>query len=477
MGNEGNTGNYKDLLPLYGGRLERAMKKRQIGMLLCAAAAAIALAGCGSSKTKTEETRAGQESSKDSGKESSQAAAGGDVVIKVFSNLPDRTSGQGLIEQMLFDQYMEKNPNVKIQVEALDDESYKTKFKAYASGSDMPDLVNAWGQPSFLDEVIDAGLLAELNPADYKDYGFIEGALDGFSKDGKLYGLARNTDVMAFYYNKSMFEKFGVKVPETYDDLLAAVNTFKSAGVIPVSMDGSDKWPLSIYINALYQQYNGSSSSKEIREAVKTGDYSNDAWTKSLDQLKKSIDAGIFQTGFETTDYATSMNLFTNGQAAMYYMGSWEMSMATNENIPEEIRNNIGVFNMPAVEGGKGTKTDLTAWNGGGHAVTANSKVKAEAIKLLNYMYQPENWSKLCWEKGVCMSAQNFSQYLTGKETALQLEFVDKVNHASGISGVTFNDLGTNEYKTVSEDASVEFAIGQLTAKDFTDKLAGAMKK
>jgi len=472
-----NIGNQNDILPFYDGRLERAMKKRQIGMLLCAAAAAIALAGCGSGKTKTEDTKAGQESSKETGKESSQAAAGGDVVIKVFSNLPDRTSGQGLIEQMLFDQYMEKNPNVKIQVEALDDESYKTKFKAYASGSDMPDLVNAWGQPSFLDEVIDAGLLAELNPADYKDYGFIQGALDGFSKDGKLYGLARNTDVMAFYYNKSMFEKYGVKVPETYNDLLAAVNTFKAAGVIPVSMDGSDKWPLSIYINALYQQYNGSSSSKEIREAVKTGDYSNEAWTKSLDQLKKSIDAGIFQTGFETTDYATSMNLFTNGQAAMYYMGSWEMSMATNENIPEEIRNNIGVFNMPAVEGGKGTKTDLTAWNGGGHAVTANSKVKAEAIKLLNYMYQPENWSKLCWEKGVCMSAQNFSQYLTGKETALQLEFVDKVNHATSISGVTFNDLGTNQFKTVSEDASVEFAIGQLTAKDFTDKLAGAMKK
>ena len=472
-----NIGNQNDILPFCDGRLERAMKKRQIGMLLCAAAAAIALAGCGSGKTKTEDTKAGQESSKETGKESSQAAAGKDVVIKVFSNLPDRTSGQGLIEQMLFDQYMEKNPNVKIQVEALDDESYKTKFKAYASGSDMPDLVNAWGQPSFLDEVIDAGLLAELNPADYKDYGFIQGALDGFSKDGKLYGLARNTDVMAFYYNKSMFEKYGVKVPETYNDLLAAVNTFKAAGVIPVSMDGSDKWPLSIYINALYQQYNGSSSSKEIREAVKTGDYSNEAWTKSLDQLKKSIDAGIFQTGFETTDYATSMNLFTNGQAAMYYMGSWEMSMATNENIPEEIRNNIGVFNMPAVEGGKGTKTDLTAWNGGGHAVTANSKVKAEAIKLLNYMYQPENWSKLCWEKGVCMSAQNFSQYLTGKETALQLEFVDKVNHATSISGVTFNDLGTNQFKTVSEDASVEFAIGQLTAKDFTDKLAGAMKK
>nr|WP_330372240.1 extracellular solute-binding protein [Pseudobutyrivibrio sp. MD2005] len=100
--------------------------------------------------------------------------------MKVFSNLPDRTSGQGYIEQMLFDQYMEENPDIIIETEELDDESYKTKFKAYASGSDMPDLINVWGQPSFLDEVIDAGLIAELNPDDYADYGFIEGSLEGF---------------------------------------------------------------------------------------------------------------------------------------------------------------------------------------------------------------------------------------------------------------------------------------------------------
>jgi len=446
------------------------MKKNLIGNIVCAVLAAGILAGC---KSDT-----GNPASTASGGEDTQAVSeeGGEVVIKVFSNLPDRTSGQGLIEQMLFDQYTEENPNVKIQVEALDDESYKTKFKAYASGSDMPDLVNAWGQPSFLDEVIDAGLLAELNPEDYKDYGFIQGALDGFSKDGRLYGLARNTDVMAFYYNKAMFEANGVKVPESYEDLLAAVETFKAAGVIPVSMDGSDKWPLSIYIHSLYQQFEGSAAAADVREAVTKADYSNQAWTKASELFKQSVDQGIFQTGFETTDYGTSMNLFTNGQAAMYYMGSWEMSMATNQDIPDEIRNNIGVFNMPAVEGGKGTKTDITAWNGGGHAVTANSDVKEEAVRLLNYMYLPENWSKLCWEKGVCMSAQNFSDYLTGQETALQLEFVDMVNESTSISGVTFNDLGTNEYKTVSEDASVELAIGQLTVEDFLNTLTNAMK-
>lgn len=110
-------------------------------------------------------------------------ADGEEVTMKIFSNLPDRKNGQGLVEQMIIDEYMSENENVKIEVEALDEEAYKTKFKAY-SMEGMPDVVSIWGQPSFLDEVLDAGVLAELNEADYADYGFVSGSLDGFKKDG-----------------------------------------------------------------------------------------------------------------------------------------------------------------------------------------------------------------------------------------------------------------------------------------------------
>ncbi len=79
---------------------------------------------------------------------------------------------------------------------------------------------------------------------------------------------------------------------------------------------------------------------------------------------------------------AGAMNLFTNGQDAMFYMGRWEASMALNEDIPEEIRTNIRVFTMPVVEGGAVSATDIAAWNGGGYGVSANSELKEEAIKL-----------------------------------------------------------------------------------------------
>ena len=393
------------------------------------------------------------------------------VTIQFFSNLPDRTTGQGYIEQTLIDQYMEENPNVKIEVEALDDASYKTKFKAYASGSDMPDVVNIWGQPSFLSEVIDAGLLAELNQDDYADYNFLTGSLDGFMRDGKLYGLARNTDVMGFYYNKAIFEECGVEVPSTYGELTDAVSTIAEKGYIPIAMDGTDKYPLSIFIQDVYQKMVGADSYQNSTEAVASGEYGEE-WTKAAQMLTDLASAGGFQTGFETTDYGTAKNLFTNGQAAMYYMGSWEMSMATNEEIPEDIRNNISVFTMPEVEDGTGSATDICAWNGGGYAVTENSKVKDEAVKLLNYMFEPDHWTKLCWENGVCMSAQNFADYLTGDETELQKEWVDIVDNSTSLSGVTINDLGSSEFKTVCEDSSVELAIGSITPEDFFNTLS-----
>lgn len=398
-------------------------------------------------------------------------AEGNQVTIKLFSNLPDRTTGQGLIEQTLIDQYMEENANVTIEVEALDDASYKTKFKAYASGSDMPDLVNVWGQPSFLSEVIDAGLLAELNQDDYVDYNFITGSLDGFTRDGKLYGLARNTDVMGFYYNKAIFEKCGIEVPDTYEKLVDAVKVLSENGYIPISMDGTDKYPFPIFIQDAYQKLVGADSYQKSTEAVVSGTY-DENWHKAAQMLADLASAGGFQTGFETTDYGTAKNLFTNGQAAMYYMGSWEMSMATNEEISEDIRMNIGVFTMPEIDGGAGCATDICAWNGGGYAVTENSDVKEEAIKLLNYMFKPENWTKLCWENGVCMSAQNFADYQTGNETNLQKEWVNIVDNSTNLSGVTFNDLGNSEFKTVCEDSSIELAIGSITTEDYFNTLS-----
>lgn len=391
-------------------------EEKIVSVLLTAAMATTMLAGCGGNSNTKSDANANSDAAEgsttaDAGSSDAGSSDGEEITLKVFSNLPDRKNGQGLVEQTIIQEYMNENPNVKIEVEALDEEAYKTKFRAY-SMEGLPDIVSIWGQPAFLDEVLDAGVLAELNEDDYADYGFVSGSLEGFKKDGKLYGLPRNTDVAGFYYNQKMFEDNGWKVPTTSDELLELAGTIQNAG--------------------------------------------------------------LFQNGYDSQDYATAQNLFINGQAAMYYMGSWDASMALNEDIEQDIRMNIRVFTMPVVDGGKGTATDIAAWNGGGYGVSESSEHKDEAIKFLNYMYQPDKLSKYGWQNGVGMSAQDQTAYMTGDETELQMQFVDAVNNATSVSGTPINDCGPSAFKTSIESEIQSVSNGSMSVDDFLAAIGSA---
>ena len=453
------------------------MKRKLLSTVIAVTMVVSMLTGCGQSGTNeaTGTGTATTDAKTETSKENTTDTTGEQITLRVFSNLPDRKNGQGLVEQTIIDEYMAENPNVTIEVEALDEEAYKTKFKAY-SMEGMPDVVSIWGQPAFLDEVLDAGVLAALDKNDYINYGFIPGSLNGFMKDGELYGLPRNTDVAGFYYNQKMFEDNGWKVPTTYDELLTLAGTIKDAGIVPLAMDGGDGWPLAVYLSDILFQLTGSDYSGVVNNAIASGDFSDANIVKATQILKESADAGLFQNGYDSQDYGTAMNLFTNGQAAMFYMGSWETSMALNEDIPEEIRTNIRVFTMPTIEGGKGLATDIAAWNGGGYAVSAKSEVKDEAVKFLNYMYQPDKLSKYGWEFGVGMSAQDQSAYMTGEETELQMQFVDAVNGASNVSGTPINDCGPSAFKTSIESEIQSVCNGSISVDDFLATIGAACK-
>lgn len=434
------------------------MRKRFLSTVLMVTMVATMTVGCGKSTATTDKKKGDDK-----------------ITLKVFSNLPDRKNGQGLVEQQIIDEYQKEHKNVTIKVETLDEEAYKTKFKAY-SMEGMPDVVSIWGQPSFLDEVLDAGVLAELNEDDYKDYGFISGSLDGFKKNGKLYGLPRNTDVAGFYYNEKMFKENGWSVPKTYDELLELAKKINDKGIIPLAMDGGDGWPMAVYLSDILYKLTGSDYSSTVSDAIKKGDFTDANIKKATEILKQTADAKMFQKGYDSQDYGTAQNLFTNGQAAMFYMGSWEASMALNEDIPKDIRENIRVFTMPTIKGGKGKATDIAAWNGGGYAVSSTSEHKEEAIKFLNYMYQPDKLSKYGWENGVGMSAQDQSAYMTGKETKLQMQFVDAVNNATSLSGTPINDCGPSTFKTSIESEIQSVSNGSKSVDDFLKTIGDSCK-
>ena len=192
--------------------------------------------------------------------------------------------------------------------------------------------------------------------------------------------------------------------------------------------------------------------------------------------LKDAADADLFQAGYDVQDYGTAMNLFTNGQAAMFYMGSWEASMALNEDIPEEIRSNIRVFTMPVIEGGKAGPFDIEAWNGGGYAVSADCEEKEEAIALLNDMFRPDRLSKYGWENGVGLSAQDQTAYMSGDETELMKQIVEIVSQAKSVSGTTINDCGPASLKTSIESTIQSAANGSIGIDAFLEEIGSSCR-
>lgn len=439
---------------------------------------AAGVAACGSTGEKAAETT-GQQAT--TAAETTAAAettkAPEPVTLKFLSNLPDRSAGQGKLEQLLIDTYVKENPHVKIELETLQDEPYKQKFKAYTASNNLPDFYMVWGQPAVFGPIMKAGYAAELNVKDYESYGFLPGSLDNFSMDGKLYGLPRNTDFMVLYYNKGLFEKYGVKVPTTYAEMVEAAKVFRANGIAPCAMNGKDKWDIAILYHDLAMKLSG--DQKLIYNAVNrtTTFAKEESLVKAAQLMKELMDVKFFQDSFTSADYGAANNLFAQEKAAMYYMGSWEMSMPGNEKFPESFRKNVSVINFPVIDGGKGKATDLVAWNGGGYAVSASSKVKDEAVKLMGYFFQPENWAKNAWQMGICVPAQKYDTFLTGNEPQLSKDLTKILSEATSLSGVAWMDSATPAFKTDGENLSQELAAGVKTPEKFIEDCDKAADK
>lgn len=400
------------------------------------------------------------------------------VSIKLFSTLPDRTAGMGKLEQLLIDNYMKENPNVEIEVEALQDEPYKQKFRVYTAGNQLPDIFTVWGQPAFFNPIMEGGYAAELDWKDYEDYDFFQGALGGFSLDGKLYGLARNTDLMLLYFNEKLFKNNGIKIPTTYEELIAAAKAFRGLGIAPNANNGRESWSLNILYQDLLIKESGDQGIMydAINQDIKFTD--NEYFLSAAKDLENLIEIGFFQDSFIAADYGAARNLFGQEMAAMYYMGSWEAGLATDEAFSESFRNNVSCIAFPGMKGeGKGKATDMMAWNGGGYAVSSNSEVKEEAIKLLNYMMKPENWTKYAWQMGLAIPAQNFEQFMTGNENRLQLQMSEILNEATSFSGTPWNDAATPGFKTDSQTIIQGFAAGILEKAEFLEACDEAAQK
>lgn len=281
------------------------------------------------------------------------------------------------------------HPGVTVQVSAMQHEDMLTKLDAAFQSGDAPDVYMERGGGELADHV-KAGLVKDISDPAKAEISTIGGSVSGWQVDGKTYALPFSVGVVGFWYNKDLLKQGGVtNPPATLDELVAAADTLKKAGIAPISVGAGDKWPAAHYWYYLALRQ----CPKAVLDgAVKTLDFSDQCFVRAGQDLEKLIGAQPFNKGFLSTPAQTgptsASGLLATGKVAMEMQGHWEPGVM--QGLTEDkkgLGDKTGWFPFPSVSGGQG---DPAAALGGGDAWAVSQKAPDAAVDFVKYLLSDE---------------------------------------------------------------------------------------
>ncbi len=349
-------------------------KLRKLICIIMAIAMIISLAACSGKSDNTSDTSKTadtQEATKTT-EPAAEATKEEKVTIKFLSLSADDNRNS------IRDNYIKVNiekemPNVEVEYDlGGGGQDYANKLKAYNASGDMPDV---WfSEQNLSSVVIAAGNALDLYPYVQKS-GFDKKiklpALVTPDKDGKLYCVQPGADqyfTPRIWYHKDIFAQHNIQVPKTFDELVAACETLKSKGLIPMSIAGKDGWVPNL---AMVQTMIMAEDPQVAQDIVdnKT-DFSNPVVKNALGRIQKLAQIGAFDEGVTNVDYGPSIEAYTSGQAAMLVMFTWETANL------EKQAPDTDFFPWPTAKEGLDPNNAIQYWGAplSGYLASANSK-------------------------------------------------------------------------------------------------------
>ncbi|HEY6150270.1 MAG TPA: extracellular solute-binding protein [Gaiellaceae bacterium] len=392
------------------------------------------------------------------------------VTLKMGDNLPDRSNTWGAVVEQINTEFKAANPGAEIVTESYPDQPYQQKIKIYATAKQLPDVFKFWSFTSLLKPLVDGHFVEPLDRSDFEKLDYLPGALDSNVYNGKLYGIPVSADLWVIYYNKKLFKEAGVdRPPASLDELLAVAPKFKARGLVPMVTDGKDAWPLCVTFDQLAWRISGDAT-LPARALARKARFTDPVFVQAATELVRMVNSGLFQDDLMVSDYGAARNLFGQGRAAMYLMGSWELGLGADRTFSDAFRASVDAFKFPVIAGGKGQIDDLFAWYGGNYVLSASAKNKALGKKYLQFYAR--RFPALAWEKQAAMPAQRIDA--RPGDTPVARTLLRIATEAKATSGTPSLDLSTPRFKDDIEDAMRELASGLISPEAFTKKIDAA---
>lgn len=425
---------------------------------------AMALAAC--SGGKVADDSAGQEPAASKGEGSTSDSE--PVTIRLMHGWTGEVPMAAAFEPGI-DQFVQDHPEIDLKVETAPGNAIKEKVLTEMAANNPPDVFLHWGTRS-TEPYIENGKLAVLDDLINGDPDFegrfIPEAYDLSTYQGKIYGLPMEAYMHYFIVNKTLFEEHNVMIPETYEDLKAAVQTFVQKGLIPFAANNhSARYMLTIWNNQLMDR-------DEVLQASAGSGQFGDPMLKAAQHIDELVKMKAFPEGLATMDTLQSLELFNSEKSPMYYQHTWTIG-----NINPDLLDNVAVVPFPKVDD-----------DGAEDMMTANV---GYFVYMSQAAYDDPDKREAAWE---------VMKYLSGSEIAKDM--VEQVSNPSPVvldyEGITLSPvleasialrdsseiISPNIEEYMSQEASDEFwtlfdrlSLGDIDPQSFVDDLNDTLRE
>jgi multiple sugar transport system substrate-binding protein len=316
-----------------------------------------------------------------------QEGPSGKITYAIWGDPAELSNQIALVEA-----FEAKYPDVDVEVTVSDWDAYWTALQTSIAGGDAPDVF-AMDGPLFPDYQ-SRGVLLDLAPFIERD-GFDVTALADAgvahftTSDGGQYGLPRDLNVVALYYNKAMFDAAGIPYPDETWDWDKLVEVGKQLTIDADANGQPEQWgfytettDMENYWSSLVWQNGGEIISDDrtqtllgSEEAVGGLQFLQDLiWThKIMPPADITLQLG---------------DAFEQGVAAMESNGSWLVPTHLNAGI------DLGIAPLPAGPAGQATSVNPT-----GAVVSATTRNPEAAWAFVSWLVGPEAQEQLMQSK------------------------------------------------------------------------------
>jgi raffinose/stachyose/melibiose transport system substrate-binding protein len=321
--------------------MDPALSRRSLLGLGIGTGAAAALAACGSS-----------------GPGNRSGSGGGAATYWSLSGPPGEAIRRAAIER-----FNKANPNTKITATFFQNDAYKQKIKTSIGAGQGPTMIWGWGGGG-LKSYVEANQVVDLtdwfnqNPA-VKDKIF-RSSFGAATVNGKIYAMPTETvQPIVLYYNKAVFDRVGVKPPQSWGDIMALVPRFNAKGIAPFSLGGQSRWTNMMWLELLLDRIAGPDVFGRVFAGEKNA-WSDPAVLETLNKTVGLVKANAFVKGFSsiTADSNADQALLYTGKAAMMLHGSWSYGIQKANGGNFVGSGALGYLSFPPVEGGRGDPSD-----------------------------------------------------------------------------------------------------------------------